>query len=238
VLATGFIMRLLSAAEPLIPIAILSDRGARLCIAAHCFGWASIVSLGVFLPMYLQSALDWSPTSAGLTMMILLVALNLGAAASGQVLGRVRHYKVMPLCCLVVGIGALVALALSAGDMTPRKFEILLALIGLGWGPTAPLTQVALQNNVAHQDLGSALGTMNFARTLIATILVAICGAIVLAGAPVGAAGGTLGRDFLGGASLQTFAMVFWAMAVTLTVALLSVILLDEKPLEGDEAIG
>ncbi len=237
VLGAGFVMRLLSAAEPLIPIAILSDRAARLCIAAHCFGWAAMISLSVFLPMYLQSALGWSPTAAGLTMMILLVALNVGAAASGQVLGRVRHYKLMPLCGLIVGIGAVLTLALSANDMTPRKFEILLVLIGLGWGPTAPLTQVALQNSVAHQDLGAALGTMNFARTLIGTILVAICGAIVLAQAPVGAAGGTLGHDFLGSASLQTFATVFFAMAGMLVLAFLSVVLLEEKPLGGDSDV-
>jgi hypothetical protein len=122
--------------------------------------------------------------------------------------------------------------------MTPIKFEILLVLIGLGWGPSAPLTQVALQNCVAHRDLGAALGTMNFARTLVSTILVAIFGAIVLAQAPVGAAGGTLGHDFLGTASLQTFATVFLAMAGTLCVAFLSLILLEEKPLEGDEAAG
>jgi MFS family permease len=238
VLGTGFVVRLLTAAEPLIPIAILSDRGARLTIAAHSFGWGSMISLSIFLPMYLQSALGWSPTSSGFTMMVLLVALNLGAGASGQMLGRVRRYKILPLCFLLVSIGAVVTLALSVGNMTPIKFEILLVLIGLGWGPSAPLTQVALQNCVAHRDLGAALGTMNFARTLVSTILVAIFGAIVLAQAPVGAAGGTLGHDFLGTASLQTFATVFLAMAGTLCVAFLSLILLEEKPLEGDEAAG
>jgi len=127
-----------------------------------------------------------------------------------------------------------VTLALSADTMTTPKFELLLLLIGIGWGPTAPLTQVALQNTVPSRDLGAALGTMNFARTLVGTILVAIFGAIILAQAPVGAAGGTLGHDFLGGASLATFATVFLAIAGTLSVAFLSVILLEEKPL-GEE---
>jgi MFS family permease len=231
VLGIGLVTRLLTAAEPLIPITILSDRAARLAIAAHSFGWGAMISLNVFLPMYLQSALGWSPTSSGFSMMILMVTLNVSAGLSGQLLGRVHHYKILPLCCLALCVGTVATLALSAGNMTPRKFEILLLLIGIGWGPTAPLTQVALQNTVPHRDLGAALGTMNFARTLIGTILVAIFGAVILAQAPVGAAGGTLGHNFLGRASLDSFATVFFAIAVMLGVAVLSVILLEEKPL-------
>jgi len=124
-----------------------------------------------------------------------------------------------------------ISLALSAGNMTTQKFEIFLLLIGIGWGPTAPLTQVALQNTVPHHDLGAALGTMNFVRTLIGTILIAIFGAVVLAQAPVGAAGGTLARNFLGSGSLDAFTTVFFAIAATLGLAFLSVILLEEKPL-------
>jgi MFS family permease len=57
VLGAGFVLRLRTAIEPLIPIAILADPAARLAIAAHSFGWGAIISLNVFLPMYLQSAL-------------------------------------------------------------------------------------------------------------------------------------------------------------------------------------
>ncbi|MGA2893450.1 MAG: MFS transporter [Xanthobacteraceae bacterium] len=232
VLGAGFIARLLTAMEPLIPIAILADPAARLAIAAHSFGWGSIVALNVFLPMYLQSMLGWSATSSGLSLMILMVTLNSSAGLSSQLLGRVRRYKVLPLFCLCIGVGAVIALSLSAGTMTTGKFEIILFLIGIGFGPTAPLTQVALQNTVPAHDLGAALATMNFARTLIGTILIAVFGAIVLATAPVGPPAATLSRHFLGGASAAAFATVFAVAAVTLAVAFLAVIWLEEKPLE------
>jgi MFS family permease len=232
VLGAGFIVRLRTAVEPLIPIAILSDPAARLAIAAHSFGWSSIVCLNIFLPMYLQSALGWSPTSSGLSLVILMVTLNTSAGLSSQLLGRVRRYKILPLCFLVIGVGAVAALALAAGTMTSMKLEIILCLIGIGFGPTAPLTQVALQNTVPIHDLGAALGTMNFARTLIGTILIAIFGAVVLAKVPVGAPVDTLSGHVLAGTSVATFATVFLAIAVTLTVSFLSVIFLEEKPLE------
>ncbi len=231
ILGVGFVVRLLTAVEPLIPIAILSDAAARLTIAAHSFGWGSIVCLNIFLPMYLQSALGWSATSSGLSLMILMVTLNISAGLSSQVIGRVRHYKLLPLCFLCIGLGAVIALAFSAESMNSLRFEIILFLIGIGFGPTAPLTQVALQNTVAIQNLGAAIGTMNFARTLMGTMLIAGFGAIILANAPVDAAPGSLGHAFLGNASVETFRTVFLAIAGTLAISFLAVILLEEKPL-------
>jgi hypothetical protein len=231
VLGAGFVFRLRTAIEPLIPVAILADPAALLAIAAHSFGWGAIISLNVFLPMYLQSALGWSPTAAGLSLVILMVTLNSTAGLSSQLLGRVRRYKLLPLCFLCVGVGAVVALALSAEDMTSPRFEIILLLIGVSFGPTAPLTQVALQNTVPVHDLGAALGSMNFVRTLVATIMIAIFGAVVLANAPVGARAGTLSQSFLGGASVATFSTVFLAIAVTLAASFLALFLLEEKPL-------
>ena len=45
--------------------------------------------------------------------------------------------------------------------MTSAKLEIILFLIGIGFGPTAPLTQVALQNTVSIHNLGAGLGTID-----------------------------------------------------------------------------
>ena len=45
-----------------------------------------------------------------------------------------------------------------------------------------------MQNVVARHQLGISVGTMNFSRNLYATMLIAVFGAIVLAGTPVGQA--------------------------------------------------
>jgi hypothetical protein len=237
VLGAGFVVRLRTAIEPLIPIAILSDRVARLAIAAHSFGWGAIIALNVFLPIYLQSALGWSPTSAGLSLVILMLTLNSIAGLSSQLLGRVRRYKLLPLCFLVVGVGAVVALSFSADSMTSLNLEIILLLIGIGFGPTAPLTQVALQNTVSVHDLGAALGTMNFVRTLVATIMIAAFGAIVLAQVPLGAPRGTLTQSFLDSASLTAFSTVFLAIAGVLAISFVALYLLEEKPLADSQAL-
>lgn len=229
-LGAAFVVRLLTAVEPLIPISILSDPAARLAILANCFGWGSIVGLNIFLPMYLQTVLGWSATDSGLSLIILMVTLNASAGLSSQIIGRVKRYKALPMACMVLAIGSVIALALSVSAMTPLKFQIILFLIGIGFGPTAPLTQVALQNTVAARHLGTAVGAMNFGRTLMGTVLVAVFATIVLAGVP---AHGLVsdGARVLSATPASTFAVVFFAMAGTMSIALLSVIRLEEKPL-------
>jgi MFS family permease len=232
ILGAGFVTRLLTASEPLIPVAILADPTARLAMVAHSFGWGSILALNIFLPMYLQSTLGWSATDSGLSLVILMVTLNTSAGVSSQLVGRVKHYKLLPNIFLVFAIGAVITLALSAASMSTLQFEMILFVIGVGFGPTAPLTQVVLQNTVAIHHLGSAIGTMNFVRTLMSTILVATFGAVVLAAAPAGGPADSLGQRVLAGTSVATFTEVFFAVAGTLTIAFLAMLLVEEKPLE------
>jgi MFS family permease len=229
-LGVAFVVRVLTAVEPLIPVAILADAVARVAIAANCFCWGALIGLNVFLPIYLQSVLGWSATASGLSVMMLMVTFNASAGLSSQLIGRVKHYKTLPGFCLLIAIAAVLALAYSASSMTAVKFEIILFLIGIGLGPTAPLTQVVMQNTVSTNHLGAAIGTMNFTRVLGGTILVAVFGAVVLTGVQA-TAGGT--GHGLAGVSVKAFSEIFFAAAGTLIIAFLSLLLLEEKPLQA-----
>jgi EmrB/QacA subfamily drug resistance transporter len=226
-----FVLRLLTAPEPLIPLSILKSPVVRWAIVANACGWGSIIGLNVLLPMYLQGVMGLSPTHAGLSLMVFLVAMNTSAGLAGQVLGRVRRYKVLPTLMLAIAIGAVATLALRADTITPLAFELLLILIGAGFGPVPSLTAVAMQNVVARHQLGVAIGAMNFSRNLFATMLIAVFGAIVLAG--------TEAEESLRGAftadpghAAHAFGRVFLVAAASFAVALIAILLMEEKPLQ------
>src|SRR5262245_36862375 len=224
-LGAAFVARLQTAPEPLIPLAILASPEARLAITANAFGWGSIIGLNIFLPMFLQSVVGVSPTSAGLSLMILMATLNLSAGAAGQVIGRVQHYKTVPLIARTVARASGGLLAWRGGDLGLVGFEILVALIGIGFGPLAPSAAVVLQNSLAIHQFGTAIGTITFCRNLSATVVVAVFGAIVLGGAP-GAA------DALG--SSAGFTRVFLVAAACMSLSFLCTLVLKEKPLHTD----
>ena len=229
VLGGAFVTRLLSAPEPLIPLSIFSDPVARCTFMMNSFGWGSIVGLNIFLPMYLQSVIGLSPTNAGLSLMVLMVTVNSSAGVAGQLYGRMTHYKVLPLAGLVIAIMSVMTLALAADRLTALEFEVLLALIGIGFGPVPPICSIVLQNTVAIHQFGTAVGTMNFSRTLYSTMLIAVFGAIVLTGVPAGTTAA------LGAAAADGFRRVFFAAAASLTVAFVGLVLLEERPLKTRE---
>jgi EmrB/QacA subfamily drug resistance transporter len=226
-----FVLRLVTAPEPLIPVAILKNPIVRCAIAANAFGWGSIIGLNVFLPMYLQSVMGLSPAQAGLSLVVFMVALNTSAGLNGHVLGRVRRYKRVPVLGLFVATAAVASLAWRAGAMTTLPLELTLIVIGAGFGPLPSLTAVAMQNVVPRHQLGISVGTMNFSRNLFASILIAAFGAIVLAGLPAGQA---LGDALQAGArqGAEAFSRVFFAAAASLSVALIALVVMEEKPLQ------
>ncbi len=220
-----FVLRLLTAPEPLIPIAILTDPIVRCAIAANTLGWGSIIGLNVLLPIYLQSVVGLSPTSAGLSLIVFMMSMNSSAALAGQVLGRVRRYKLLPMLGLAVSTGAVVTLAWQADRVTLLTFELLVIGIGIGFGPLPSLTSVAMQNVVARHQLGISIGTMNFSRNLYTTMLIAVFGAIVLAGTPAGAEPS---------AGADAFGRAFLVAAASLLAAFIAVMVMEEKPLRTD----
>jgi MFS family permease len=170
-----------------------------------------------------------SASQAGLSLVVLMVALNTSAGLAGQVLGRVRRYKRLPMAALLLSIAAIATLAWHANDMTPLSFEVTLILIGAGFGPMPSLTAVALQNVVARHQLGISVGTMNFSRNLFATMLIAVFGAIVLAGTP---AGQSLGSAFQAGNPVEAFGRLFLVAAASMSIALIAIVVMEEKPLQ------
>jgi predicted MFS family arabinose efflux permease len=233
------VARLITAPEPLIPISVLLDPVVRCAFVANACGWGSIVGLNIFLPSYLQTVIGFSPTDAGLSLMVLMVTLNISAGLAGQILCRVTHYKTLPILGLVVAIAAVAALGWRAASLDLWGFEILLILIGAGFGPLPSLTQVAVQNVVARHQLGISLGAMNFLRNLLATILVAAFGAIVLAGSAAPDQGAsapplTAGWQHGSAGAAAAFAWVFYADAACITIALIALLLMAERPLQEE----
>ena len=186
VVGIGFVVRLRTAPEPLIPLSILSDREARLAVIANAFGWGPIVGLHVFLPMYLQNVLGMAPAIAGLSVLMLAVTLNVSAGITGTILPQREHYKTIPAVGMAVAIGSVLVLAWRAESLSLWEFETVIAIIGIGFGAMPPLAATALQNNVSIHNYGSAVATMQFSRNLYATIMVAVFGAIVLVAASDG----------------------------------------------------
>jgi MFS family permease len=234
----AFAWRIATAAEPFIPLAVLSERTVAGNVIAAFFSIGAIIGLSIYMPLYLELALGASASMAGAALIAFTAGTVLGAFAAGRGLGRHKHYKRIPNAGLLL---AIVALALLATLRLPLGgVAVLLFVAGGGIGTMYPVTTVLLQNAVPPHQFGVATGTLNFFRLLGGTIVVAGFGAIVLGN--VDASGGLVALDALARGGLRlpasldfsaVFAWVFAAAGACLAAALAALAMVEERPLRG-----
>src|SRR5262249_59597192 len=98
----------------------------------------------------------WWVRESAWTIIALQGAATLTSIVGGGLLVRFVHYKRVPLVGLLLSGAALVPLAIAPTGFSPAAALGLIALVGLGLGPTFPFTVVVVQNAVALHPLGVA----------------------------------------------------------------------------------
>lgn len=233
VLWVGFVVRLLTADEPLIPLAVLKNQVVATGMLAACFGMGTLIGLTIYMPIYLVGVLQLSPTNSGVALIPLMVGTVMGATLSGRVMAHMEHYKRLPLIGLSCSVVSTLVLALQPTWLNFALFEGLLAIISLGLGTLLPVATVSIQNAVAAHDLGTATAAMNFFRSLGGALIVAIFGAIVLA-TMHGSSNNIAALSTAMKADLaQTFRYVYGAAGIGLGIATAFLAAMHELPLRS-----
>jgi EmrB/QacA subfamily drug resistance transporter len=235
-----FAMRLLTAREPFLPLAVLTNPVVGFGTASVSCVFGTMIGLSIFVPIYFELALGLSASASGLALIPLMGGTVIGSTASGQAMSRFAHYKRAPFVGLAAAFAALVVLAAAPDRLPIAAICTALGVIGLGMGSLFPVTTVSVQNAVLPYQLGTATGAMNFFRQLAGAVIVAAFGAIVLGGAgPAGLTLETLAAQTSGGAGLaqadlaHVFRWVFAAAAACLGVGLVMLAVMEERPLRG-----
>jgi EmrB/QacA subfamily drug resistance transporter len=231
---SAFVIRLRTAPEPFLPLAILSNQVVRTGTLLSAFNISCLIGLTIFVPLYFDMVVGLSSSLSGLALIPLMVVSNLGALVAGRGLGYFHHYKRVPMIGLSLSVLALGSLAIN--PQQPLVLVLIhLGFVGAGIGTVYPVATVAVQNAVPRHQLGIATGTMNFFRALLSAIIVAGLGAIILGGMNVKS--GALVAETLHNIGSVEAALIFrWVFAACgglLAVALFWLIVMEERPLPG-----
>lgn len=238
-----FVLRVRSAPEPFIPLTVLRAPVVAATAAAGFFSIGVVIGLSIFLPLYFELVLGFSPSGSGTALIVFMATLTAGSWFAGKLMVALTHYKLVPLGGMLLGIAMLIVFAAKPGGLTLLEVCVLLTVGGTGLGVMYPVTTTIVQNSVVPHQLGTATGALNFARQLGGAIIVAAFATIVLGGIDTGGRGLTLellrGAEArnLAGDFAQNFAGVFrWlfaAGAVFLVAGLIAVAAIEERPLRG-----
>jgi MFS family permease len=235
-LAGSLIFWLFRAPEPFLPLPLLFDRVVALGTGSVSFVFGTMIGLSIFVPMYFEQLRGLSVSQSGLALIPLMGGSVLGSTLSGRCIGRLVHYKRVPLLGLAAAIAGTALIAADPSGQRLLVVVVALAGVGTGIGTLYPVTTVSVQNAVPLHQLGIATGAMNFFRQLAGAIVVAGFAAIVLHGAgnpyvPMVGAQAVAGipRPDL----IEAFRWVFVAAAIALGAGLLCLVAMEERPLRG-----
>ena len=229
-----FAVRLLSAREPFIPLAILHGRATATITCAAFFAIGTIIGITIYAPLYCQIVLGISASLSGLALIAFMVGAVLGSLFTTRLMVRMSRYMLLPMVGLLIAIAALSVLAVYPAELPVGEVVVLLFTIGFGLGPMYPMSTIVMQNAVKPHQLGTATGALNFFRTLGGAIIVAVFGAIVLGGVDDGSGGVTLEKLAAGHGDLApAFQWVFIAAAICLGISFMCLLAVEERPLHG-----
>jgi len=229
--------RLNTTDEPFLPLAVLNNPVMRMGTASASLAMGTSIALTIVVPMYFEVAHKLSATESGIAL-IPLAMTTPGSLLSGQAMLYWKHYKRAPVIGLVFALVALMFL-IWRPDMPLTYAIVLMGVVGTAVGLVYPITTVSIQNAVPNSQVGIAMGALNFFRSLGSAFIVAVLGAILLAGLGFSVSRGGRAVSVIetmstaGPSGGLVFRWVFLASFVFLALSLVFLLLMEERPLRA-----
>jgi EmrB/QacA subfamily drug resistance transporter len=179
-LLVAFVLIERRVAEPMLPLGLFRSRAfTGVQLAAFAVS-ASLFALFLYLTLYLQDYLGYSPLQAGLRYLPVTLASFLVAPFAGVLLGRVQARVLMAIGLLGTGGGLLLMSGVHAGSGWTELLPGFL-VAGVGVGLLNPVIADVALSVVPKERSGMAAGINDTFRQVGVAVGVAAWGAIFLA---------------------------------------------------------
>ena len=169
------------AAQPLLPVNLLRQAGIWRADALAAFAAAQTVSLVSFLPMFLQVVRGAGTAHSGLLLLPLTLGMAAGSLITGRTIAATGRTAILPSIGLAVTAAVLASLALFAPHLSNGQISVMLAGAALCAGTAMPTVQMTVQVVAGPRFLGAAAASVQFSRSVGASIGTALVGAVLFA---------------------------------------------------------
>lgn len=166
---------------PLLPIALFRKPDIwRTDALAACVA-GQTVAMVTFLPMYLQVVRHSSTADSGWLLLPSTVGIATGALLSGKIIGATGRTAILPSIGLAVSACLLLSLAAFAPYLPTSTLIAMLGLASVATGTAMPVVQLTVQTAAGPGFFGAAAASIQFSRSVGASIGTALVGAVLFA---------------------------------------------------------
>ena len=177
--AAAFIAIERRAANPILDLRLFQIKTFAIgSLGAFVAGCAFLGAI-VFLPLFMVRVVGLSATKSGLTTTPLTFGIVAANILAGNLVSKLGSYKGLLLGAMGVMVAGFALLYTTLDtEATQAGVSAKMVLLGIGLGPAIPLFTLAVQNAVAPHQIGVATAAATFARSMGATVGLAVVGTV------------------------------------------------------------
>ncbi len=165
------------ATEPIIPFEIFTRTNTIVNLISF-FIAAVLIGVDVYMPLYMQNILGYSPTISGLSMAPMSIAWTISAVILGKAIPKYGEKAVIALSTLITLVSCVFLVTLPI-DASIISVIIYAFILGFGFGGAFTTLTIVAQSSVEYSTRGAATAANSLVRTIGQTIGVSILGSIV-----------------------------------------------------------
>ncbi|WP_129631877.1 MDR family MFS transporter [Candidatus Oscillochloris fontis] len=174
-----FIVAEKRAVAPILPLHLFHNRTYTLVNIIGVAVGATLFAAIFFLSLYLVNVLGVSATEAGTTLIPLTLSLVFGSVVSSAIVQRLGRYKGAIIVGLMIMVAALFWLTTIQIDSSIWLIRVQMIALGFGLGPSLPMLNLAIQNAVSREYVGTAVASRQFFQQIGQVLGSAVFGAVL-----------------------------------------------------------
>lgn len=177
--ALWFVMVERRAEEPIVPLRLFGNHTISIVTIVSLI--AGTVTLGMFFyfALYFQTITGLGPAEVGFLFLPASITSMVISMVSGRIIATTGRYKWMPVAAMAVGAALMVAFTFVDAHTPLWLLTIMMSVFGISMGLQFQVLMVAVQAAAPLQDIGAATGLVTQARTIGASLGLAINGAVM-----------------------------------------------------------
>ena len=166
------------AIEPVLPLWLFKNKVIVVGCLATFVGGGLMFGVSSYVPLFAQGVFGGDALDAGLIVLPMSLSWPIASVVGGRVILRYGYYAAMRIGGVFLIAGAVTLLPLDRDSSTAIAMLSAL-LVGFGMGFMTSALVISVQNAVEWRYRGVATASIQFMRTIGASISVAIMGAIL-----------------------------------------------------------
>lgn len=170
------------AEEPVLPPRLFADSTIRLVLLISVVHGMCTLGLFNYFALFIQTMTGLPPAQAGALFLPSSVGSLMASIFAGSVVARTGRYKYFPVAGMLFGLVATAGFAFLTPTTPYWMIGVLMFVFSMTLGLQMQTLMIALQVAAPPRDVGAATGAISLARTVGASLGLAVNGGVLHAG--------------------------------------------------------